>query len=166
MSCSHVFEFRKLIDDYVYECATFFKVEQRVSSHRCKDTPCSRATQGLMPCLVPSVFYDFSKNPDNCVENDRTSERFFGRKPDLARSKGATARSKLLVPTPPQLRYEDLRARPESSGFHPTSFQKAIRLTAWTPVQKSDSKRQNHARFPLEPLEFSGATNEWLLLAI
>jgi hypothetical protein len=38
----------------------------------------------MMPFLL---FYHFSKNPDNCVETDRTSKRFFGRKLDLARSK-------------------------------------------------------------------------------
>jgi hypothetical protein len=38
--------------------------------------------------LLP-IFYEFSKtNPDNYVKTDRTSERFFGRKLDLAKSKG------------------------------------------------------------------------------
>jgi hypothetical protein len=52
-----------------------FRVEQRTSLHQCKDAPCSGATQGTMPS---PVFYDFfQKNPDNRVETDRTSERFF-----------------------------------------------------------------------------------------
>jgi hypothetical protein len=39
--------------------------------------------------MMPSLhFYDsFEKNPDNCVETDRTSERFFGWKLDLVRNK-------------------------------------------------------------------------------
>jgi hypothetical protein len=61
----------------------------RLSSER----PCTNAktlpARGLPEARCPpSVFTIFQKNPDNCVETDRTSERFFGRKLDLVRSKG------------------------------------------------------------------------------
>jgi hypothetical protein len=49
MPFSHVFEFEKLVDDHVYECATTLKAGQRVFLHLCRDTPCSGATQGTMP---------------------------------------------------------------------------------------------------------------------
>jgi hypothetical protein len=42
---------------------------------------------------------------------------------------------------------------------------KSVRVTASTPVQKRLQK-QNHARSPLEPLELSGAVNEWLPLIV
>jgi hypothetical protein len=51
-------------------------LEQAVSLHQGKDTPCSGATKGTMPC--PQCFFVFfSKISDNFVETDRTSERFF-----------------------------------------------------------------------------------------
>jgi hypothetical protein len=87
---------------------------------------CSGATMVQCP---PSDFYDFfKKNLDNYVETDCTSERLFGQKLDLARramacvGRDVAARSKLLVPTPPRLWCEDLRAQLESSSLRPTSF--------------------------------------------
>jgi hypothetical protein len=63
-----------------------FEADQQVSLHQCKDTPCSGLPRARCP---PSIFHDFFKKYlDYCVETDRTSERFFGRKPDLVRSKG------------------------------------------------------------------------------
>jgi hypothetical protein len=38
-------------------------------------------------------------------------------------------------------------------------------VTARTLIQKRFHK-QNHAKLPLEPFEFSGAANEWLPLAV
>jgi hypothetical protein len=106
---------------------TTLEAEQRASLHQGKDTPCSGATQGMMP----SFLRNFSKNPDNCVESNRTSERFFdGRsisrkvKMTTCVERGVAARSKLLVLTPPRLQHEDLRALLEFPGFHPISFQK------------------------------------------
>jgi hypothetical protein len=55
--------------------ATTLETEQRASLHQCKDAPCSGATKGTMPSSFFTKF--FKKNPDNCVETDRTSERFF-----------------------------------------------------------------------------------------
>jgi hypothetical protein len=72
------------------------------------------------------------------------------------------ARSKLLVPTPPWLRCKDLRARLESSGLRPTSFQKRSGDRRDS-SPKATSKKQNHAKLPLE---FSGAANEWLPLVV
>jgi hypothetical protein len=127
MPFSHVFEFEKRVDDHVYECATTL----RLSS----ECPCTSAetlpTQGLPRARCPpSDFYDFS-NPDNYVETDRTSKRFFDGNSILREvratacvGRDVAARSKLLAPTPPRLRCEDLRARLESSGLRPISFQK------------------------------------------
>jgi hypothetical protein len=42
---------------------------------------------------------------------------------------------------------------------------KSVRVTARTLIQKRFHK-QNHAKLPLEPFEFSGAANEWLPLAV
>jgi hypothetical protein len=39
-------------------------------------------------CPPSFNFFDFSKKPDNYVVTDRTNERFFDKKDDLARSKG------------------------------------------------------------------------------
>jgi hypothetical protein len=65
----------KLIVGCVHMFATTLEAEQRASLHQCKYAPCSGATQGTIPS---SVFQKISKkNPDNCVETDRTRERFF-----------------------------------------------------------------------------------------
>jgi hypothetical protein len=92
-----------------------FKLEQTASLHRGKDTPYSGATKGTMPsCLL--VFRNFSKNSDNFVETNRTSERFFDGNSNSLKVKMTACvrwrvaiRSKLQVLTPPRLRHEDLR---------------------------------------------------------
>jgi hypothetical protein len=94
---------------------TTFKLEQTTSLHRGKDNPCSGATKGTMPsCLL--VFRNFSKNSDNFVETNRTSERFFDGNSNSLKVKMTACvrwrvaiRSKLQVLTPPRLRHEDLR---------------------------------------------------------
>jgi hypothetical protein len=55
--------------------ATTFEAEQRAYLLQGKDAPCSGATKGTMA----SSFFTkiFQKNPDNYVETNRTSERFF-----------------------------------------------------------------------------------------
>jgi hypothetical protein len=130
MPCSHVFEFEKLVDDHVYECAATL----RLSS----ECPCTCAetlpTRGLPRARCPpSDFYDFQKNLDNYVETDLTSERFFDENSILCEVRAMTcmgrdvaARSKLLAPTPLRLWCKDLQARLESLGLRPTSFQKRL----------------------------------------
>jgi hypothetical protein len=115
-------------------------------------------------------FCDFSKNYDNSVATDCTSERFFDGNSILREvrvmacvGRAVAARSKLLAPTPPRIRCEDLRAQLESSGLRPTSFQK--HLSDRPNFSLKQLLRQNHARLPLEPPELSGAANEWLLSA-
>jgi hypothetical protein len=75
----------------------------------------------------------------------------------------AAARSKFLEPTPPQLQCEDLRARLECSGLHPTFFQKNSGVRP--DFSLKPLLRQNRARLPLETPKFSRSPNEWLLLA-
>jgi hypothetical protein len=69
----------ELIICCVHMFAKTFEAEQRVSLHQGKDAPCSGATKGTIPSIVPSSFFTkiFKKNPDICVETDCTSERFF-----------------------------------------------------------------------------------------
>jgi hypothetical protein len=67
-----------------------------------------------MPSCLVVFFLNFFKNSDNFVETNRTSERFFKRKLELAKMTSCAGwrvaiRSKLLVLTPPRLRHEDLR---------------------------------------------------------
>jgi hypothetical protein len=64
----------ELIFGCVHMFATTLGAEQRMSTHQCKDAPCSGAAQGTMPSSF--FFKNLSKNPDNCVETDHTSERF------------------------------------------------------------------------------------------
>jgi hypothetical protein len=66
----------ELIFGCVHMFATTFEAEQRASLHQGKDAPCSGATKGTMHSLF---LRNFSKNPDNCVETNRTRERFFDR---------------------------------------------------------------------------------------
>jgi hypothetical protein len=65
--------------------ATSLKDEQRASLHLCRNTPYSGATQGTMPSFRFTTFQ--KRNPDIYVVTNRMSERFFGRRLDLARSK-------------------------------------------------------------------------------
>jgi hypothetical protein len=65
----------ELIVGCVHMFATMFEAEQRASLHQGKDAPYSGATKGMMPSPFFTIF--FKKNPDSCVETDRTSERFF-----------------------------------------------------------------------------------------
>jgi hypothetical protein len=83
------------------------------------------------PTPPPPVFCEFFKNPNNRVETDRTSERFFDRNSILREVKamdcvgrGVVVRSKFLVPTSPRLPHEGLRTLSESSGLHPTFAKK------------------------------------------
>jgi hypothetical protein len=87
--------------------------------------------RGLPRARCPPVFCEFFKNPDNRVETDRTSERFFDGNSILREVKamacvgrGVVVRSKFLVPTSPRLPHEGLRTLSESSGLHPTFAQK------------------------------------------
>jgi hypothetical protein len=129
MPCSHVFEFEKLVDDHVYECATSLRLSSECLCTCAETFPARGLPRARCP---PYDFYDFSKkDPDNYVETDRTSERFFDEN-SILREVRATAcvgrdiaaRSKLLAPKPLRLWCEDLRARLESSGLRLTSFQK------------------------------------------
>jgi hypothetical protein len=106
-----------------------FKTEQRVSLHRCKGTPYSGLPRARCP---PSDFYGFSKKILTTMLRPTARVKGFLDKNSILQEVGATAcmgrdvaaRSKLLTPTPPRLRCEDLRAQLESSGLRPTSSQK------------------------------------------
>jgi hypothetical protein len=65
----------ELIVGGVHMFATTFEAEQRVSLHQAKKCSLLRGYQGHDALLVFKNF--FKKNPDNCVEIDRTSKRFF-----------------------------------------------------------------------------------------
>jgi hypothetical protein len=126
------------------------------------------ATQGMIPSLL---LQNFSKNPDNCVETDRTSERFFDGNSISQKVKmmdcverRVVAHSKLLVLTPLWLQHEDLRALLEFPGLHPFSFQKYSSDRRDSGPKKRFHK-QNLNKLPPEPSEFSGAANGWLHLA-
>jgi hypothetical protein len=68
--------------------AATFELEQRVSLHQGKDAPYSGATKGTMPSCSPHFFEFFQKkNPDNFVEADHMSERFFDRNSILRKVK-------------------------------------------------------------------------------
>jgi hypothetical protein len=128
MPCSHVFEFGKFIDDYVYKCATTLWLS---SKHPCT-TAMTPPAQGLPRARCPaSDFKDFSKKfRQPC--RDRSHEQVFLDGNSILREvramayvgRGVAAHSKLLVPTPSRIRCEDLRAQLESTGLRPTSFQK------------------------------------------
>jgi hypothetical protein len=132
MPCSHVFEFGKLLDDYVYECAKSLRLSSECPCTDAKALPAQGLLRAHALLLLP-VFYDFSKNPNNYVETDHTSERFLDGN-SILREVRATAcvgrdvavSSNVLAPTPPWLRCEDLRAKLDSSGVRPTPFSKAF----------------------------------------
>jgi hypothetical protein len=69
-----------------------------------------------MPLCPKRFFRKFSKNSDNFVDTDRTSEKFFvgssnskKAKMTVCMSGESPIRSKLLVLTPPRLQHEDLQ---------------------------------------------------------
>jgi hypothetical protein len=85
------------------------------------------------PDALSCFLRNLSKNSDNLIETNRTSERFFDGssisrkvKTTACEGLGTTVRSKLLVLTPPRLWHEDLRTHSESPGLRPTSFQEAF----------------------------------------
>jgi hypothetical protein len=99
------------------------------------------------------------------------SKRFFARKLDLARSKGDGPRVAICccsskAPSTYTSAATVLRLASTTRVLRYSSdlFSKAF-VTARTPVQKRLQK-QNCARLPLEPLEVSGAANEWLPLIV
>jgi hypothetical protein len=69
---------------------------------------------------------------------------------------GAAAHSMLLAPTLPWLWCEGLRAQSESSGFHPTSFQRCSSDRMLQPKNISNEKYISHFSYFLE---CSGAAN-------
>jgi hypothetical protein len=123
----------------------------------------------MMPsCLL--VFSEFFKNSDNFVETNRTSEKFFKRKLELAKGKddglrGMTSRYSFKAPSANASSATARRLASSSlvSGFHPTSF------------QESSSDRRDFgpknifmskilAKLSPELFEFPGAANGWLHL--
>jgi hypothetical protein len=92
---------------------------------------------------LPPFLLNFSKNPDKCVETDRTSERFFGRKLDLAKSKGGGLRGErgccsfkapsAHASTAMARRLANTLRVPRSSS---DLFSRNIRVAFWTPVRK------------------------------
>jgi hypothetical protein len=143
MPCSHVFEFGNL------SLVVFTCLRQRLglSSERLYTSTKTLSTQRLPRAWCPPPFlWNFLKNPDNLVETDRTSERFFDGNSISWKEKttayvgwGVAVCSKLLVLTPPRLRHEDLRLRLRVLRFSSDLFSKSILVTAWTPVQKTIS---------------------------
>jgi hypothetical protein len=51
-------------------------LEQALSLHQDKNTPCSWATKGTMPSCPQRFLKLFKKQSDNFVKTDRTSEKF------------------------------------------------------------------------------------------
>jgi hypothetical protein len=58
-----------------------------VSLHQSKHAPYSGATKGTTPSCLLVFSKFFKKKSDNFVETNRTSERFFKRKLELAKGK-------------------------------------------------------------------------------
>jgi hypothetical protein len=107
-----------LSSELIFGCVHFFMatfdLEQTVSLHQGKVAPCSGATKGTMPSC-PRFFRNFSKNSDNFVETDRTSEGFFDGNPNSRKVKddglrGMTSCYSFKAPSAsaPWLRHEDV----------------------------------------------------------
>jgi hypothetical protein len=129
MPCSHVFEFEKLVCDYVYECVTTLRLSSECPCTGAKALP-TRGYPGH-DALLPT-FTVFQKKILTTMLRPTARVKGFLDRNSILQEVGATAcmgrdvaaRSKLLTPTPPRLRCEDLRAQLESSGLRPTSSQK------------------------------------------
>jgi hypothetical protein len=121
MPCSCIYEFIDFLVSMFLYVATF----QRLSGkHYCT---CAEmlAARGLPRARCPPFVLPFPKQKiNNNVATNRTCKRFFGVKMVTCVWLGTCARSTFLAPMPPWLRCEGLRAQSESTGFHPTSFQK------------------------------------------
>jgi hypothetical protein len=123
-----------------------------------------------MPSRASSFFQIFSKNSDNFVETNRTSESFFKRKLKLVKGKddglrGMTSRYSFKAHSANASAATARRLASTSlvSCFHPTSFQEPS-------SDRRDSGLKNMftsqilAKLSPEPFEFSGAANGWLHL--
>jgi hypothetical protein len=103
----------------VPECVLFITATFNLSSQRLCTKANTFPARGLPRAQRPrasSFFRNFSKNSENFVEANRTSERFLNGNLNLQKVKmtacagwRVTIRSKLLVLTPPWLQHEDLR---------------------------------------------------------
>jgi hypothetical protein len=81
-----------------------------------------------------SLFHFENKNRQLCRNQSHVREIFLAESSTLREvmmaactGLGVAAPSMLLAPTPPWLWCEGLRVQFESTGFHPTSFQKRLR---------------------------------------
>jgi hypothetical protein len=117
------------------------------------------------------VFFDFFfKNSDNFVETNRTSEKFFKRKLELAKGKdddlrGMTSRYSFKAPSSNASAATTRRLASSSlvSDFHLTSFQESS-SDRWDFGPKNVFTSKILAKLSLEPFEFPGAANGWLHL--
>jgi hypothetical protein len=152
----------------VRDCVLFITATFNLSSQRLCTKANTLPTRGLPRAQHPrasSFFSKFFKNSDNFVETNRTSERFLNRNSNSRKVKmmacagwRVAIRSKLLVPTPPLQRHEDLQVLLWSPIFIQPLF-KSLRVTARTPVRKNIFVSKILAKLSPEPFEFPGAAS-------
>jgi hypothetical protein len=123
-----------LSSELVPDCVLFITTTFNLSSQLLCTKASTLPARGLLRARRPrasSFFEVFSKkNSDNFVETDRTSEKFFERKLELAKGKddglhGITSRCSFKVPSANVSAAMARRLASTSlvSGFHLTSFQ-------------------------------------------
>jgi hypothetical protein len=159
----------KLVPDCVLFITTTFNLSSQRLCTRANTLPARGLPRARCP-RASSFFRFFSKKSDNFVETNRTRERFFKRKLELAKGKDDSLRGmasryslKLLVLTPLQLRHEDLRVLLLSPIFIQPLF-KSLRVTARTPVRKNIFTSKILAKLSPEPFQFPRAANRWFHL--
>jgi hypothetical protein len=120
--------------------------------------------------MSPRFLKFFKKNSDNFVENDRTSEKFFKRKLELAKGKdddlhGMTSLCSFKAPSAnaPAATTRRLASTSLVPGFHPTCFQEPS-SDYQDSGPKNIFKSKILAKLYPEPFKFPWAANGWLHL--
>jgi hypothetical protein len=169
--CAPVSEFK-----FIFGCALFFFIailmlEQVACLHQVKDSPCSWATKGTMPSCPQRFFRNFSKNSDNFVETNCTSEKFFDGNSNSRKVKVIVCmrwRDAYSFKAPsanaPVATTRRLASTSLVSGFHSTPSRE--RSSDHLDFGPKEEFAQLKPQLSPEPLEDPGAVNEWLSLAV
>jgi hypothetical protein len=135
----------KLVFDCVLFITATFNFTSQCLCTKENTLPARRLPRARHP-RASSFFRNFSKNSDNFVETNRTSERFFKRELKLSKGKndglrGMASRYSFKAPSANTSAATTRRLASTSlvSSFHPTSFQESS-----SDCQDSGSKRCIH----------------------
>jgi hypothetical protein len=171
---AHISEFKFIFGCALFSLWQYLCLSRQRLCNKSKTLPSRGLPRAQCQCpRVINVFSKFFKNSDNFVETDRTSEKFFygslnSRKVTMTVCMRWRVTYSFKAPSAnaPVATTQRLASTSLVSGFHPIPFRENSSNHSDSGQKEEFARLKPQLKLSPEPLEDSGAANEWLSLAV